>query len=92
MTFRGTQRIAVAALLAALLVAMTASMALAGGYDLSLLFLSYAPGGVEAMAAMAVQLHLAPAVVAAHHVLRLLVLTVLVPLMLARATARDAAA
>ena len=68
------------------------AMALAGGYDLSLLFLSYAPGGVEAMAAMAVQLHLAPAVVAAHHVLRLLVLTVLVPLMLARATARDAAA
>ena len=32
MTFRGTQRIAVAALLAALLVAMTASMAMAGGW------------------------------------------------------------
>ena len=52
------------------------------GFDPLLLFVAYAPGGVETMAAISVQLNLAAAVVAAHHVLRLLVLTVLVPIML----------
>jgi len=44
--------------------------------------LAFAPGGVEVMAAMAVQLALEPAFVAAHHVLRLVVLTFLIPVMI----------
>lgn len=44
--------------------------------------IAFAPGGVETMAAMAVLLDADPAYVAAHHVLRLFVLTALVPLAL----------
>ena len=44
--------------------------------------IAFAPGGVETMAAMAVLLDADPAFVAAHHVLRLFVLTALVPLAL----------
>jgi len=58
--------------------------AAASGLAPTLLLVAYAPGGVEAMAAMAVQLGLAPAFVAAHHVARLLVLTLFVPALLAR--------
>ena len=43
------------------------------------LWLAYAPGGVEAMAAMALALGLDPAFVGAHHVLRILGLTLLNP-------------
>jgi uncharacterized membrane protein AbrB (regulator of aidB expression) len=46
--------------------------------------LAFAPGGVEVMAAIAVETGLEPAFVAAHHVFRLIVLTVLVPVMIAR--------
>ncbi|WNZ53838.1 AbrB family transcriptional regulator (plasmid) [Microbulbifer sp. MKSA007] len=52
------------------------------GLDPSLLFVAFAPGGVEAMAAIAVQSGLDPTFVAAHHVFRLLLLTFLVPLLL----------
>jgi membrane AbrB-like protein len=48
------------------------------------LLLAFAPGGVEVMAAIAVETGLEPAFVAAHHVFRLIVLTVLVPVMIAR--------
>lgn len=56
------------------------------GLNPSLLFVAFAPGGVEAMAAIAVQSGLDPTFVAAHHVFRLLLLTVLVPLLLRRTT------
>lgn len=45
---------------------------------------AYAPGGLEAMAAMALLLGVNPAFVAAHHVARLLFLTVLIPLAMQR--------
>ncbi|KZL03745.1 MULTISPECIES: AbrB family transcriptional regulator [unclassified Pseudovibrio] len=54
------------------------------GLDPSLLFVAFAPGGVEAMAAIAVQSGLDPTFVAAHHVFRLLLLTFVVPLLLRR--------
>ncbi|WP_093191739.1 AbrB family transcriptional regulator [Pseudovibrio sp. Tun.PSC04-5.I4] len=54
------------------------------GLNPSLLFVAFAPGGVEAMAAIAVQSGLDPTFVAAHHIFRLLLLTVFVPLLLRR--------
>ncbi len=44
------------------------------------LFLAFAPGGVEVMAALAIETGLEPALVAAHHVFRLTVLGALLPL------------
>lgn len=44
------------------------------------LFLAFAPGGVEVMAALAIETGLEPALVAAHHVFRLVVLGALLPL------------
>ncbi|MHA6325952.1 AbrB family transcriptional regulator [Roseivivax sp. CAU 1753] len=58
------------------------------GLPPALLIVAFAPGGVEAMAAISVTLGLDPAFVAAHHVTRLLILTVLIPLMMGRAQAR----
>ncbi len=52
------------------------------GLPPALVLVAFAPGGVEAMAAMALTLGLDPAYVAAHHVFRLLVLIVLAPLAL----------
>lgn len=54
------------------------------GLPLVQLLVAYAPGGLEAMAAMALLLGINPAFVAAHHVARLLILTVLIPLMVQR--------
>jgi membrane AbrB-like protein len=48
------------------------------------LLLAFAPGGVEVMAALAVETGLEPALVAAHHVFRLILLSVLVPIIVAR--------
>jgi len=48
------------------------------------LWLAYAPGGVEAMTIMAFALGLDPAFVGAHHVVRLLALSIFVPLWLHR--------
>jgi hypothetical protein len=79
-----TAGLAVTALACGVAVATVALATAATGFAPTLLLVAYAPGGVEAMAAMAVQLGLAPAFVAAHHVARLLVLTVLVPGLLAR--------
>lgn len=61
------------------LLAMAAALALLG-LPPALLIVGFAPGGVEAMAAIAVTLGLDPAFVAAHHVMRLVVLTVLIPI------------
>ena len=51
------------------------------GFPVSLLIIAFAPGGVEAMAAIAVQAGLDRTFVAAHHVFRLALLTFLVPLL-----------
>jgi membrane AbrB-like protein len=55
------------------------------GLPAAALLLAFAPGGVEVMAALAVQTGLEPAFVAAHHVFRLLLLGALMPVLLARA-------
>jgi uncharacterized membrane protein AbrB (regulator of aidB expression) len=52
-------------------------------------WLAYAPGGVEAMTIMAFALGLDPAFVGAHHVVRLIVLNVFVPLWLRRLSVKD---
>ncbi|KUP91479.1 AbrB family transcriptional regulator [Tritonibacter horizontis] len=65
------------------LLAIILSMSLLG-LPPALLIVAFAPGGVEAMAAIAVTLGLDPAFVAAHHVMRLLILTLLIPLLLRR--------
>lgn len=49
------------------------------------LLIAFAPGGVETMAAMAVSLDADPAFVAAHHVMRLFILTFLAPILLGMA-------
>lgn len=61
-----------------------AALALAAVLDLPvmLLLIAFAPGGVEAMAAMALLTGMDPAFVAGHHVARMLILSVLVPLFL----------
>lgn len=48
------------------------------------LLLAFAPGGVEIMAALAVETGLEPAFVAGHHVFRLLVLGMLIPMFVMR--------
>jgi len=50
------------------------------GLPFGQLWLAYAPGGVEAMAVMALALRLDPAFVGAHHVTRILGLNLVVPL------------
>lgn len=52
------------------------------GLPMGQVLIAFAPGGVETMSAMAVLMHADPAYVAAHHVLRLFVLTGLLPLFL----------
>jgi membrane AbrB-like protein len=68
--------------------AVAAAAALAASWLLGVPFgqawVTYAPGGVEAMAAMAYALGYDPAFVAAHHVLRLVLLMTLLPLLLRR--------
>jgi len=54
------------------------------GVPAAALLLAFAPGGVEVMAAIAVETGLEPTLVAAHHVFRLLALTVMVPAMIGR--------
>lgn len=72
---------AAASILLALVV--SALFAAAGTWLLGLpfgqLWLAYAPGGVEAMAAMALVLNLEPAFVGAHHILRILGLNLISP-------------
>ena len=76
--------------LASILIALgiSAGFAWVGAWLLGMPFgktwLAYAPGGVEAMAAMALALHLDPAFVGAHHVLRILGLNLVGPLWLGR--------
>ena len=65
---------------------VAAIFALFAAYSLELpfgqVFVAYAPGGVEAMAAMALALGYDGAFVATHHLFRILLLFILIPLML----------
>lgn len=54
------------------------------GLPVAQLLIAFAPGGVEAMAALALMLDADPAFVAAHHAWRLVVLSVLVPVWIIR--------
>lgn len=73
-----------------ILLALAVSAASAGigswllGLPFGQLWLAYAPGGVEAMGAMALVLGLEPAFVGAHHILRMLGLTFIAPFWLRR--------
>lgn len=58
---------------------------------ISQVLIAFAPGGVETMAAMAISMNADPAFVAAHHVMRLLILTFLAPLMLGMARSSGSA-
>ncbi|RYH01665.1 AbrB family transcriptional regulator [Salipiger sp. IMCC34102] len=55
------------------------------GLPVAELLLAFAPGGVEIMAAIAIETGLGAAVVAMHHVFRLLVLSAAIPVLVARA-------
>lgn len=92
--FRGTTaatlaRTAPGALVSILIaLAVSAGFAWAGarllGQPFGKMWLTYAPGGVEAMAAMALALGLDPAFVGAHHILRILGLNIAGPIWLGR--------
>lgn len=75
-----------------LALAVSALFAAGGAWMLGLpfgqLWLAYAPGGVEAMAAMALVLNLEPAFVGAHHILRILGLNLSGPFWFRDAAAR----
>ncbi|WP_172332348.1 AbrB family transcriptional regulator [Mangrovicoccus sp. HB161399] len=77
-----------ASMLTGLAVAVSSAAAfaasLAFGFPLSAALIAFAPGGVETMAAMALLLHVDPAYVALHHVVRIFALTFLIPLALGR--------
>ena len=64
--------------------AFAALVAAVTALPLGQLWVAFAPGGVEAMAAMGLALGYDPAFVAVHHLVRLAVLFVLVPLFLRR--------
>jgi len=53
------------------------------GLPAAALLLAFAPGGVEVMAALAVETALEPAFVAAHHVFRLMLLSIAIPILMA---------
>ncbi len=54
------------------------------GVPLDAALIAFSPGGLETMAAMAVMLHADPTYVGAHHVLRLMFLSVLMPLVIGK--------
>lgn len=68
----------------ALCVATTLAVAALFSVPVPQLLIAFAPGGVEAMAAMAVMMNVDPTFVAAHHVWRLTILTFLAPIVLGR--------
>ena len=92
--FKGTRLGLLLSTLPGAFVSVVMALGLSAGFaalgavllDLSFgqLWLAYAPGGVEAMAAMAIALRLDPAFVGAHHILRILGLNAVSPLWLRR--------
>lgn len=77
----GTVTTLIACAVAALGAALAAQIV---GLPPAALLLAFAPGGVEVMAALAVETGLEPAFVAAHHVFRLFLLSLLVPVLVTR--------
>lgn len=61
---------------------------LATGLPLLDLMIAFAPGGLETMAALSLMLGADPALVAVHHVMRLLYLSVMVPVLMPRPSQR----
>ncbi len=86
--FRNALGAGVLATIVACILAVLAALAASSFVDVPIaaLLLAFAPGGVEVMAALAVEANLEPAFVAAHHVFRLALLTVLFPILLSRAS------
>lgn len=70
----------------AALIAVIASFVVSGILDIPIyqVLIAFAPGGVEAMAAMAVTMNADVAFVAAHHVWRIFLLTFLAPMMVGK--------
>lgn len=64
--------------------AFATAAALVTGLPWGQIWIAYAPGGVEAMAAIGLALGYDPAFVAIHHIARIVILVVLVPLLLRR--------
>lgn len=87
--FRGTRLATMArtvpGAVASVLIALVISAGIAAvgarvlGVPFGQVWLAYAPGGVEAMSAMALVLNLEPAFVGAHHLLRIIALTLVSP-------------
>ena len=63
----------------------------AEGVLAALVLIAFAPGGLETMAAMAVMMHVDATYVGAHHVIRLLFLSVFMPLLMRRNRERERA-
>ncbi|OSQ47585.1 AbrB family transcriptional regulator [Marivita geojedonensis] len=92
--FRGLDRVGlfgaflagIVSTLIACLVAALGAWVSAGivGLPAAALLLAFAPGGVEVMAAIAIETGLEPAFVAAHHVFRLFALSLLIPIFIAQ--------
>ncbi|MDI7863479.1 AbrB family transcriptional regulator [Rhizobiaceae bacterium n13] len=61
------------------------------GVPLNAVLIAFAPGGLETMAAMAVMMHVDATYVGAHHVIRLLFLSVFMPLLMRRNRMRETA-
>jgi len=78
--FRAGIAITVSAALFALAGAVSVSWLL--DLELGPLLIAFAPGGLEVMIALSVQLDADPAMIAAHHIARLLILMAMVPFML----------
>ncbi|WP_137132596.1 AbrB family transcriptional regulator [Rhizobium sp. FY34] len=80
---------AAGAVVTVLVCAISAAIALAVAslldVPLGAALIAFAPGGLETMAAMAVILNADPAYVGTHHILRLIFLSILMPLVLSRA-------
>ncbi|MHC0053473.1 AbrB family transcriptional regulator [Actibacterium sp. D379-3] len=72
------------------LIALAAAMLVARVFGLPIVtaLIAFAPGGLETMMAMSALLDANPAYVAAHHVFRLLFLSLILPLIVARTRAR----
>jgi uncharacterized membrane protein AbrB (regulator of aidB expression) len=56
----------------------------AAGLPFAILVIAYSPGAIEAMAAITISLGFEPVLIAAHHVTRLALLSVAMPLLLRR--------
>lgn len=64
-------------------------MAMALDLPFGQVWLAYAPGGIEAMAALALALHYDPAYIAAHHLSRIVAITLLMPWIARSLNARE---